>query len=115
MTEFWSVPIPKDHSGNRVSYAKAAGVEFTSFPYQPYYGRLGRHSALIGSLTSKIEGVFGTIWSATVYLSRPNGSSEPLEQKHFPADQMPEAFEWAAGLINAKNADAPGAPKGVAV
>jgi hypothetical protein len=96
--------IPRDEGTGAVTKrVMAAGIEFCSLPYQPYYARLEKKSALVDSILVKGKptetGGFEVDrkWFASVSDCKDDGSSIVINHKRF--DNENDAFFWAAEKI----------------
>jgi len=98
--EYRTEPIPGDRSGARNSFAKVRGLEFFAFPYQNYSCRVGSYRAEVSSSGMQkclANGTYIAIFSASIWISYPNGKSDSISHNSFGTKD--EAFEWAADRL----------------
>ena len=89
--------IRNDGSNRRIAHVNE--ITFIAYPHQPFYARIVDISAMCNKILVKGKptdtGGYETDekWSATISKCYPDGTSEPIEQKHF--DNSDDMFQYA--------------------
>ena len=88
-----------DGNGNTGRIAHVEDVTFFAYPHQPFYARCENTDAICNNILVRGKptetGGHETDekWSATISHCNPDGTSEPIEQKHF--DNSDDMFQYA--------------------